>query len=384
MSGSYQEEGQDELRAYKLAVKHLNNGGGWTNLWKNVGGNGVLGKQIDFVKGDTATDPDTARNAARTMISQDDVIMFTGCSSSAVAVALESLAQQEKVQYQACLTHSNATTGKDCRRYGFREVFNAYHSAKALVPPVTEAYGKNKKFFQMYADYTWGQSVQSSMKQFFEEAGWTEVKAVPTELGTDDFSTVLSEAASSDASVLFVDEYGLDGANALSQAQNMGITEQMDLVVPLYNQLVANGAKKAIPGIYGTVAWDSKIDNEPTKVFTKAFKNEYDRVPSGVAQLAYTQTFQYAAAAERAGTFYPPEVIKQLEDHQYDNAGMGKETMRKCDHQAQRKVPVAQGLPMNEQSPGNRLQVQNLVSRDDVVYPCDSGPAAKCELGPAK
>ena len=382
LTGSYQEEGQDELRAYKLAVKHLNNGGGWIDLWDDLDGNGVLGKQIDYVQGDTATDPDTARNTASTMISQDNIIMFSGGSSSAVAVALESLAQQQKVQYQCCLTHSNATTGSDCRRYGFREVFNAYMSAKALVPPVTEAYGNSRKFYQIYADYTWGQTVQQSMRRFFEEAGWSQVASVPTELGTSDFSTVLSEAASSDASVLFVVEYGLDGSNAMSQAENMGLTEEMELVVPLYNQLVADGAKNAIPGVYGTVAWDSKIDNKPTKVFTQAFQNEYDRIPSGPAQIAYAQTFQYAAAAERAGTFYPPQVIKALEGYEYNNAGMGQETMRKCDHQAQRKVPVAQGKPRQEQEPGNRLTITDLVARQDVGYPCDGGPAAECQLGP--
>ncbi|PSP40869.1 branched-chain amino acid ABC transporter substrate-binding protein, partial [Halobacteriales archaeon QH_6_64_20] len=120
-------------------------------------------------------------------------------------------------------------------------------TARALVPPVTEEYGDDLNFYQLYADYTWGQSVQSSMKQFFEKAGWTEVGNTATPLGTSDFSSYLSEAQSSDADVLFLDEYGLDGANSLKQAVNQGLKEDMEIVVPLYNQLVANNAKQAIP-----------------------------------------------------------------------------------------------------------------------------------------
>ncbi|RDZ32017.1 branched-chain amino acid ABC transporter substrate-binding protein, partial [Haloferax sp. Atlit-47N] len=145
------------------------------------------------------------------------------------------------------------------------------------------------------------------------------------------------------------DHYGLDGANSVSQAVDAGIDEDMEIVVPLYNRPMAQAAGGAIEGVFGTIAWDSQIDNEPSNAFTEVFQNEYDRVPSGPAQLAYAQTLQYAAAAERAGTFYPPEVIRELEDYNYNNIGMGEETMRACDHQAQRAIPVARGLPESEQ-----------------------------------
>ena len=56
-SGPYADEGADELRAYKLAVEHLNGGGdgGMMNTFssKVLQGNGVLGKKVEFVTGDT-------------------------------------------------------------------------------------------------------------------------------------------------------------------------------------------------------------------------------------------------------------------------------------------------------------------------------------------
>src|SRR3546814_74097 len=88
-TGSYADEGADELRAYKLAVKHLNEGGGMLETLQPsaLKGNGVLGKKVEYVTGDTQTNPDAARAGARRMIERDGVIMYSGGSSSAVAIA---------------------------------------------------------------------------------------------------------------------------------------------------------------------------------------------------------------------------------------------------------------------------------------------------------
>lgn len=381
-SGPYSSEGQDELRAYELAVKHLNNGGGWVDDWDDLTGDGVLDYSIGFVTGDTATDADQARQSAQRMIQRDNAIMVTGGSSSAVAIAVQGLCQREKVLFMCCLTHSNDTTGKDCVRYSFREMFNAYMSAQAMVPVVTEEYGDDLNFYQLYADYSWGQTQQASMNQFFEEAGWSQIESVATPLGTKDFSSYLSQVPRDEADVLFLNHYGLDGANSLSQAKDRGLDEDLEIVVPLYNRPMAQAAGGAIEGVFGTVAWDSQIDNEPSNSFTQVFQEEYDRIPSGPAQLAYAQTLQYAAAVERAGTFYPPEVIRQLEDYEYDNIGMGPETMRACDHQAHRAVPVVQGLSEEEQEQGQFFDIINLTPREELGYGCDEGPAGECDLGP--
>jgi hypothetical protein len=71
-----------------------------------------------------------------------------------------------------------------------------------------------------------------------------------------------------------------------------------------------------------------------------------------------------------------------LEGHEYDNIGMGPETMRACDHQAHRAVPVVKGLSEEDQQQGQFFEIVNLTSRDQIGYACDEGPAAECDLGP--
>ena len=130
-SGAYADEGADELRAYMLAVEHLNGegDGGMMNTFssKALQGNGILGKKVEYVTGDTQTKSDAARASAKSMIEKDGAIMITGGSSSGVAVAVQALCQEAGVIFMAGLTHSNDTTGKDKKANGFRHFFNVLH-----------------------------------------------------------------------------------------------------------------------------------------------------------------------------------------------------------------------------------------------------------------
>ena len=268
-TGSYADEGADELRAYKLAVKHINNGGGMLETLSplSLGGQGVLGKKIDYVTGDTQTDPDAARTSARRMIERDNVIMFSGGSSSATAIAQQYLAQELSIVYMCGLTHSNDTTGKDRRRYGFRHFFNAYMTGKALAPVLAKDYGADRRAFHLTADYTWGHSQYESMKQFTEAEGWTTVNNIMTPLGSSDFSQFLTAALNSDADVLVLNHYGGDMVNSLTQAVQFGMKEmekngkQMQIVVPLYSRLMAQGAGASnIDGVFGSTNWNWALD----------------------------------------------------------------------------------------------------------------------------
>jgi len=107
-SGAYAEEGADELRAYELAVKHLNGegDGGMMNTFtpSALKGNGILGKKVEYVTGDTQTKGDAARASAKRMIEKDGVVMVSGGSSSSVAVAVQGLCQEAGIIFMAGLT----------------------------------------------------------------------------------------------------------------------------------------------------------------------------------------------------------------------------------------------------------------------------------------
>jgi len=377
-SGAYADEGADELRAYKLAVKHLNGEGkddGMMSTMKPsmLKGNGILGKKVEFVTGDTQTKSDAARNSAKRMIEKEGVVMFSGGSSSGVAIAQQSLAQEMGVIFMAGLTHSNDTTGKDKRRYGFRHFFNAYMSGKALGPVLEKEYGKERKAYHLTADYTWGWTQEESIKNTTEALGWTTTKTVKTPVGAGDFSQYITPVLNSGADTLILNHYGKDMINSLTQAVQFGLRDkQVDgkdfqIIVPLFSRLMAQGAGENIKGILGTTNWNWALQDAGSMAFVKSFGAEYGFPPSQAAHTCYVQTLLYANACEMAGTFYPPEVIKTLEGFKFDGMGNGETEYRAEDHQCFKDVLVVKGNE-NPSSQFDLLEIVQEVPRAQVEY----------------
>ncbi|MFT5221189.1 MAG: branched-chain amino acid transport system substrate-binding protein, partial [Gammaproteobacteria bacterium] len=265
-TGAYADEGADELRAYKLAVKHINGegDGGLLNTLRPLalGGNGVNGKKVAFTTGDTQTKSDAARASAKRMIEKDGAIMITGGSSSGVAVAVQSLCQEAGVIFMAGLTHSNDTTGKDKRKYGFRHFFNTEMTGASLGPVLEKEFGKDRTAYHLTADYTLGWSQEGSIKKYTEKLGWNTKAAVRTPLGAGDFSQYITPVLNSGADVLVLNHYGKDMVNSLTQAVQFGLRDKQvngkdfQIVVPLFSRLMAQGAGENIKGIFGSTNWN--------------------------------------------------------------------------------------------------------------------------------
>jgi len=363
-SGPYADEGADELRAYELAVEHLNGGGDGgmmgTFSSKALKGNGILGKKVEFVTGDTQTKADAARASAKSMIEKDGAVMITGGSSSGVAVAVQALCQEAGIIFMAGLTHSNDTTGKDKKANGFRHFFNSYMSGAALAPVLAKAYGKDRKAYHLTADYNWGYTTEEAVKSSTEEMGWETVNSVKTPLTQTDFSSYIAPVLQSDADVLVLNHYGGNMVNSLTNAVQFGLRDKLvngknfEIVVPLYSRLMARGAGENVKGIYGSTNWHWS----------------YGFPPSQAAHTVYCQTLLYADAAERSGTFNPCGIAEALEGFEFDGLGNGKTLYRAEDHQCFKDVLVVKGKE-NPTSEFDILEVVEVTPVDKVTYAPD-------------
>src|SRR6185437_450495 len=117
-TGTYAVQGEDELKGFQLAVEHINSGDPLLKKISPKTTKGVLGKEVKFGVADSEAKPNTAVQEHARATTENKAVLMTGSTSSAVAVALNKLAQREKVLYVAGISGSNDTTGKDCVRYG--------------------------------------------------------------------------------------------------------------------------------------------------------------------------------------------------------------------------------------------------------------------------
>ncbi|MEM7212226.1 MAG: substrate-binding protein [Pseudomonadota bacterium] len=385
-TGAYADEGADELRAYQLAVEHINAGGGGMldTFSSKVLTGGVNGKKVGFVTGDTQTKSDAARASAKRMIEKDGAVMITGGSSSGVAIAVQGLCQDAGVIFMAGLTHSNDTTGKDKRANGFRHFFNTEMSGAALGPVLKNQFGTDRTAYHLTADYTWGWSQEGSIIKYSEALGWKTAAAVRTPLGAGDFSQYITPVLNSGADVLVLNHYGRDMVNSLTQAVSFGLRDKQvngkdfAIVVPLYSRLMAQGAGENVKGIYGSTNWHWSLQDEGSKAFVQAFGQKYGFPPSQAAHTCYCQTILYADACQRAGTFMPSGVGAALEGFTFDGLGNGPTEYRAADHQCFKDVLVVKGKE-NPSSKYDVLEVVEVTPRSQVEYPADMLGG---ELGP--
>ncbi|BBU54838.1 MULTISPECIES: substrate-binding protein [Mameliella] len=389
-TGPYADEGADELRAYELAVEHLNGGGdgGMLSTFssKALDGTGILGKKVEYVTGDTQTKSDAARASAKSMIEKDGAIMITGGSSSGVAIAVQGLCQEAGVIFMAGLTHSNDTTGKDKKANGFRHFFNGYMSGAALAPVLAKMYGNDRKAYHLTADYTWGWTQQESIAAATEALGWETVNNVLTPLAATDFSSYIAPVLNSGADVLVLNHYGGNMVNSLTNAVQFGLREKVvngkdfEIVVPLYSRLMAKGAGANVKGIFGSTNWHWSLQDEGSKAFVKSFGTKYGFPPSQAAHTCYVQTLLYADAAQRAGSFNPCAIAEALEGYEFDGLGNGPTLYRAEDHQCFKDVLVVKGKD-NPTSEFDLLEIVEVTPRAQVEYAPDHPMFAGGSLG---
>ena len=394
-SGPYADEGADELRAYELAVEHLNGGGdgGMMGTFSSdaLKGNGILGKKVEYVTGDTQTKSDAARASARSMIEKDGAIMITGGSSSGVAVAVQDLCQSAGVIFMAGLTHSNDTTGKDRKANGFRHFFNSYMSGAALAPVLADAYGTDRKAYHLTADYNWGYTTEEAIRSSTEAMGWETVNAVKTPLTQTDFSSYIAPVMQSGADVLVLNHYGGNMVNSLTNAVQFGLRDatangkQFEIVVPLYSRLMARGAGENVKGIFGSTNWHWSLQDDASKAFVRSFGEKYGFPPSQAAHTCYVQTLLYADAVERAGSFDPCAVVEALEGFEFDGLGNGPTLYRAEDHQCFKDVLVVRGK-QNPDSEFDLLEIVEVTPTEQVTYApdhpqFDGGSLGSCNNG---
>ncbi|MEM1267829.1 MAG: substrate-binding protein [Pseudomonadota bacterium] len=389
-TGPYADEGADELRAYELAVEHLNGGGdgGMMSTFssKSLDGAGILGKKVEYVTGDTQTKSDAARASARSMIEKDGAIMITGGSSSGVAVAVQSLCQEAGVIFMAGLTHSNDTTGKDKRANGFRHFFNSYMSGAALAPVLANAYGTDRVAYHLTADYNWGYTTEQAVKESTEAIGWQTENTVLTPLTQTDFSSYIAPVLQSDADVLVLNHYGGNMVNSLTNAVQFGLRDRVangknfEIVVPLYSRLMARGAGANVKGIFGSTNWHWSLQDEGSQTFTRSFGTKYGFPPSQAAHTCYVQTLLYADAVNRAGSFNPCAVVEALEGFEFDGLGNGPTLYRAEDHQCFKDVLVVKGKE-NPTSEFDLLEIVEITPVEQVTYAPDHPQFAGGALG---
>lgn len=341
-TGRYKDQGLQQRLGAFLAVDEINKAGG------------IMGREVELVIRNTSGDPKKGAKNTAELIDSEGVQMVFGGVSSAVAIASGRAARDRDRIYFGTLTYSNATTGTAGHSHMFREPYNAWMTAKVLSKYLNTQHAGDE-YFYITADYTWGWSVEESVRKFTNTNDTEAHRGVKTPFPRAhiaDFREALVEAEQSGAKVLMMVLFGDDMVRALNVAYEMGITEKMQVVIP---NLTLGMARQVGPtimeGVIGGSPWVWSVPyqyNYPRgKAFVEAFSSRYEMRPSTAAASAYSIVYQYKDAVERAGTTNTRQVIRALEGHRYTFL-KDEQYWRAFDHQNVQTVYVVRVKPRDQ------------------------------------
>ncbi|WP_327142534.1 urea ABC transporter substrate-binding protein [Nocardia sp. NBC_01327] len=275
--------------ATKLAVDQINASGG------------VMGKKLEVVLEDGASDPKTFAEKAEKLISSDCVAaVFGGWTSSsrkAMKPKFESLnsllyypVQYEGLEDSKNIFYTGATTNQQ------------------IVPALD--YLKQKGITSLYlvgSDYVFPQTANREIKAYAKANG-IEIKGEDyAPLGSTDFSTIVNKVRNSHAGAVFNTLNGDSNVAFFREYSNAGLkAAEMPVVsVSIAEEEVAGIGAQNITGQLTAWNYYQTVDTPANKAFVAAYKAAYgaNKPTSDPMEAAYTSVYLWKNTVEKAKSF---------------------------------------------------------------------------------
>ena len=216
LTGTYAANGKHELDGCRLALEEINAKGG------------ILGRPAELVvKDSTSGDAGAAVQKARKLIESDKVDFLLGNVNSALALAMAQVSNEKGVLHIVPGGHTDAVTGASCHWNVFRVCNTTQMEANAVAGALIKEYGK--KFYYITPDYAFAHTLETGMIKAIAALGGERVGGDLTPLGSVDFSSYLIKAQAANPDVIVFLVQGDDMLNALKQAVQFGLQNNVHL-----------------------------------------------------------------------------------------------------------------------------------------------------------
>ncbi|MGV9926124.1 urea ABC transporter substrate-binding protein [Nocardia rhamnosiphila] len=278
----------------RLAVDEINAAGG------------VLGKQIQLVGEDGASEPTVFAEKAEKLISSDCVAaVFGGWTSSSRKAMLPVFEDRNAllyypVQYEGLESSENI-------------FYTGATTNQQIVPALDYLKGRGvKSLYLVGSDYVFPQTANRIIKAYAEANG-IEIKGEDyTPLGSTDFSTIVNKVRSADADAVFNTLNGDSNVAFFREYKNVGLTAQdMPVVsVSIAEEEVGGIGVQNIAGQLTAWNYYQTVDNPQNTAFVKAYKAKYgaNKPTSDPMEAAYVSVYLWKNTVEKAQSFAVPDV----------------------------------------------------------------------------
>ncbi|WP_204055343.1 urea ABC transporter substrate-binding protein [Microbispora corallina] len=261
---------------------------------------GVLGKKIEPVIEDGASDWPTFAEKATKLIAQDRVATVFGGWTSASRKAMLPVFEKRK----ALLWYPVQYEGLESSPYIF---YTGATTNQQIVPGLDYLKEKGKKkLFLVGSDYVFPRTANKIIKAYAAANGMQILGEEYTPLGHTEYSTLVNKVIEAKPDAVFNTLNGDSNVAFFKQLKSAGVTADQ---MPVMSVSVAEEEVKGIgvDNIAGQlVAWNyyQTTDTPENQKFVAAFKAKYgaDKVTSDPMEAGYNAVYLWAEAVKKAGS----------------------------------------------------------------------------------
>lgn len=295
LTGSMAISEQSVRDAEVLAISEINANGG------------VLGKQIEYIEEDGASDPSTFATKAEKLIDSEDVATVFGCWTSSSRKAVKSIFEDYEgllwypVQYEGMEASDNI-------------VYTGAAPNQQIVPAIEYLIEQGyEDFFLLGSDYVFPRTANMIINAQIEDAGLNIVGEEYAGMEQTDFAAIIAKIEAADPDVIINTLNGTGNVSFFKQISEKNYTadDYMTMSFSIAEEEVATIGADILEN--HMVSWNyyQTTDTAQNDDFVAAYKDMFgaNRVTSDPAEAAYDAVYLWKAAVEMAGSFEVDDVL---------------------------------------------------------------------------
>ena len=293
-----------------LAIEQINASGG------------VLGKRIEPVVEDGASDPAIFAQKAQKLIQEQKVVTVFGGWTSASRKAMLPVFER----FHSLLWYPVQFEGNECSP---NIMYSGAQPNQQILPALDWAYEKGyKRIFLLGSDYVFPRTANLILKKHIAHRGLVMTGEEYVPLGGTDFSSVITKIKLAKPDIIF---------NTLNGDSNVSFFKQMSAAglppskLPVMSFSIAEQEAKAmgpslVAGSYAAWNYFESLSASANKQFVKAYRAKFgqDSALDDPMAHGYIDVISWAAAVKKAGTLDPAAVRKAAAQLDWADSCMGK------------------------------------------------------------
>lgn len=320
------------VEAEKLAIKQINDMGG------------VLGRKIEIIQEDGASDWPTFAEKAKKLLVNDKVAAVMGCWTSASRKAVLPVFEKENGMLYYPTFYEGLEQSKNV-------IYTGQEATQQIIAGldwVAKEKGA-KTFYLIGSDYIWPRTSNKIARKHIENV--LKGKVVGEEyypLGHTNFGSLINKIKLKKPDVIYSIVVGGSNVSWYKQLKAAGITSDKWTLLTISvteDELLGIGGENA-EGFYAAMKYFQSLDNENNKKFVAEFKKMWgdDSVIGDVTQAAYLGPWLWKLAVEKAGSFDIDKIAVASNGIEFTGAPEGYVRIHDSNHHLWSKTRVGKIL----------------------------------------